>query len=177
MSSVVRNINLHLICASNLLPKDEMINSFMNTIDELNIKISKNNLVFSNGKTAKITMGERIVIHTDSNQISSIQSQIELLRELFTRRAVVAQKNYQDQLLEQSYRANRENHDATELKNIVDQLEMKMVQSEEALKIQQLPSCEALVEELKISAINKGYEVVQTQNNDNVQLQFVRRTY
>lgn len=54
---------------------------------------------------------------------------------------------------------------------------MKMDQSEEALKIQQLPSCEALVEELKISAINKGYEVVQTQNNDNIHLQFVRRTY
>lgn len=83
-------------------------------IDELNIKISKNNLVFSNGKTAKIRLGERIVIHTDSNQISSIQRQIELLRELFTRRAVIAQKNYQDQLLEQSYRANRENRDATD---------------------------------------------------------------
>lgn len=50
-------------------------------------------------------------------------------------------------------------------------------QSEDALKIQQLPSCEALVEDLKISAINKGYEVLQTQNNDNVHLQFVRRAY
>jgi hypothetical protein len=177
MSSVVRNINLHLICASNLLPKDEMINSFMDTIKELNLNVSNNTLIFGNGKTAKLTIGERIVIHTDSNHIGLIQKQIDLLRELFTKRAFVAQKNYQDQLLEQSYRANRENHDAIELKNIVDQLEMKIAKSEEALKIQQLPSCEALVEELKISAVNKGYEVLQIQNKDNVQLQFVRRQY
>lgn len=177
MSSVVRNINLHLICASNLLPKEEMINSFMDTIKELNLNVSNNTLIFGNGKTAKLTIGERIVIHTDSNHIGFIQSQIDLLRELFNKRAFVAQKNYQDQLLEQSYRANRENHDAIELKRIVDQLEKKIAMSEEALKIQQLRSCEALVKELKISAVNKGYEVVQIQNKDNVQLQFVRRQY
>ncbi len=177
MSSIVRNINLHLICASHLLPKEQMIESFMNTINEMNLKVTNNTLVFGNGKSAKLTVGERIVIHTDSNHVGTIQHQIDSLRELFTKRAMVAQKNYQDDLLEQSYRTRREQHDAIELKNIIDQIDKKILQSEEALRIQQLPSCEALVEELKISAVNKGYEVIQTQNQDNVQLQFVRRQY
>lgn len=177
MSSIVKNINLHLICASHLLPKEKMIDSFMDTIAEMNLRIVNNSLVFSNGKSAKITMGERIVIHTDSNHIGAIQKQIDLLRDLFTKRAIVAQKNYQDELIELSYRANREQHDSIELKNIVDELDKKILESEKALIIQQLPSCEALVEELKISAVNKGYEVIQTQNQDNVQLQFVRRQY
>jgi hypothetical protein len=149
----------------------------MNTISEMNLKLTNNTLIFGNGKFAKLTMGERIVIHTDSNHIGTIQHQIDTLRELFTKRAMVAQKNYQDELLELSYRTSREQHDAIELKSIINEIEKKISQSEEALKIQQLPSCEALVEELKISAVNKGYEVIQTQNQDNVQLQFVRRQY
>lgn len=177
MSSIVKNINLHLICASNLLPREKMIDSFLDTISEMNLKVSNNTLIFSNGKSAKLTMGERIVIHTDSSHIGAIQHQLDQLRDLFNKRASVAQKNYQDELLELSFRASREQHDSIELKNIIEKLEKKMAQSEEALKIQQLPSCEALVEELKISAVNKGYEVIQSNVQDNIQLQFVRRQY
>jgi len=177
MSSIVKNINLHLICASNLLPQAEMNNCFMNTLAELNLNIVKNRLVFGNGQSIKLTVGERIVLHTDSGQVGKIQSQIDDIRKLFNKRAIVAQKNYLDALNEQVFQIKRESHDALELQRLIDEIDKKKANSIIASKIQELPSCEALVEELKISAVNKGYEVIQSNVQDNIQLQFVRRQY
>lgn len=177
MSSIVKNINIHLICASNLLPQKEMNNCFISTIEELNLKIVKNKLVFANGQSIKLTVGERIVLHTDSRQVESIQSQIDNIRNLFNKRATVAQKNYLNELNEQAVQSKRQSYDAIELQKLIDEIDKKKAESITASKIQQLPSCEALVEELKISAVNKGYEVIQTNVKDNIQLQFVRRQY
>lgn len=177
MSSIVRNINMHLICASNLLPKDIMVECFMDTINELNMHLSNNTIVFRNSSYTKVTIGERIVIHTDSEQITSIEKDIHKLRELFTRRALIAHRNYQNELQYQSSRMMSEQMDSLELKKAIENLEKLKSKSEEALKIQNLPSCDALVEELKIAAINKGYEVIHNQGKDEVQLQFVRRQY
>ena len=89
----------------------------------------------------------------------------------------MAQKNYLDELNEQVFQAKRESHDALELQRLIDEIDKKKANSIVASKIQELPSCEALVEELKISAVNKGYEVIQSNVQDNIQLQFVRRQY
>lgn len=177
MSAIVKDLNLRLIAASDLLPLEILNECFIDTLKELNCVLNKHRLVLPNGHSITINIGTRIVLTAESSIFKASENIMQQIYELFTRRARILQKNYVDDLQEEIYRKKRESNDLESLNKLIEENLNKIEKSNRALEIQQMDACNAIIEELKIAATQKGYTINESKESDEVQLQFIRRQY
>lgn len=177
MSAIVKDLNLRLIAASDLLPDEILTKCFIDTLKELNCVLNKHRLELPNGYSITINIGTRIILTAEASIFKASESIMQQIYELFTRRARILQKNYVDDLQEEIYRKKRESTDLESLNKLIEENLKKIEKSNRALEIQQMDACNAIVEELKIAATQKGYTIKESKESDEVQLQFIRRQY
>ena len=176
MSSIV-NLDLVSISAKNLLPKDIMIKVFNDSLLKCNGVIKNNVLVINGFSIGKISITDRIVLSTYSENVHNIERYTKVLRDTFTKLSELEFKNYQYYLKQQKLLIEKEAEANLELKKHLEEISKKEIEATKAYERQHLPSCEAIVEELKEAAENQGYDVSQIETKNGVQLQFVRRVY
>ena len=176
MSSTV-NIDMCLIASKGLLPTNKLHEVFLDTLKELNGCISNGILSINNTRIGKISLKDRIVVQTYSENARLVQSQTDLLRKTFTRRSEVAVKNYSYELEQEKKRAQESDLAYEELVKKVNSIDKQIKEQEKAIQKQEMPSCEAIVLELKEAAENQGYDIVEEKTESGTQLQFVRRIY
>ena len=176
MSSIV-NIDMCLIASTGLLPNNILHEVFMDTLNELNGHILNNVLYIDNNQIGKISLKNRIVIQTYNENQKMIKKKTEELRNTFTRRSQVAIENYEEQLKEEKRRIQESNLAYNELLREINKIDKAIEVQAKAVEKQKLPSCEAMVFELKESAENQGYDVLEEHTKDGVELQFIRRVY
>ena len=176
MSSTV-NIDMCLIASKGLLPTNKLHEVFLDTLKELNGCISNGILSINNTRIGKISLKDRIVVQTYSENARLVQSQTDLLRKTFTRRSEVAVKNYSYELEQEKKRAQESDLAYEELVKKVNSIDKQIKAQEKAIQKQEMPSCEAIVLELKEAAENQGYDIVEEKTEQGTQLQFVRRIY
>ena len=176
MSSTV-NIDMCLIASKGLLPTNKLHEVFLDTLKELNGCISNGILSINNTRIGKISLKDRIVLQTYSENARLVQSQTDLLRKTFTRRSAVAVKNYSYELEQEKKRVQESDLAYEELVKKVNSIDRQIMEQEKAIQKQEMPSCEAIVLELKEAAENQGYDIVEEKTESGTQLQFVRRIY
>lgn len=174
MSSTI-NLDMTLLAASNIVPQETMHKVFLSCVQEMGGEIKSNVLTIQGQRLGKIMMGQRIVLQYDSD--GGFLKKREDLRDLFTRRIAVAQADYLHEL-DENERRLRESRAAEEsLLAELAKIEKRKQKSMSAMQRQEKPSCEAIKEELCEAAEMKGYDVVEEQTEQGIQLQFVRREY
>ena len=175
MSSTV-NMDMVLISVANLLPQQQMSRVFLDCIKELNGHIENNSLILDNKSIGTIKIGQRIILSFDSdyNDRNYIRNK---LRDTFTRRIETEYKNYLYELTKEKERLEEENNVENKILKELEEVSKQIEKSAVAFQRQHQSECEALKGEIIDAAISQGYEVVEEQNNNGVQLQFVRRDY
>lgn len=176
MSSTV-NLDMCLIASKGLLPQDKLHEVFVDTLQELNGSINNNVLCINNKNIGKISLKDRIIVQTYSENANEVRKATEELRNVFTRRAQIAIRNYEFQLEQEKKRAQESDLAYAELMKRINSIDKQIEDQQKAIKKQEMSSCDAIVLELKEAAENQGYDIVEEKTNNGVQLQFVRRTY
>jgi len=176
MSSTV-NIDMCLIASKGLLPTKKLHEVFNDTLSELNGNIQNGILFINNNRIGKVSLKDRIIIQTYSERAKSVKNATEELRNTFTRRAKMAINNYSYELEQEKKRAQESDLAFAELEKRIKSIDKKIDEQQHAIKKQGMSSCDAIVLELKESAENQGYDIVEEKTNNGVQLQFVRRAY
>lgn len=176
MSSIV-NLDMCLIASKGLLPIEKLHEVFKDTLCELNGRIENNVLSINNNKIGKVSLKDRIIIQTYSENVNNVKRLTQELRDTFSRRAKVAINNYSYELEEEKKRAQESDLAYAELMKRINFIDKQIEEQKHAIKKQEMSSCNAIVLELKEAAENQGYEVIEEKNNNSVQLQFIRRIY
>ena len=176
MSSIV-NLDMCLIASKGLLPQTTLHKVFMDTLKELNGSICNDVLSINNNRIGKVSLKDRIIVQTYSENINMVKQSTEWLREVFTRRAKVAIENYFYELEQEKKRAQESDLAYAELMKRINFIDKQIEEQQHAIKKQEMSSCDAIVLELKEAAENQGYDVVEEKNNNGVHLQFIRRIY
>lgn len=176
MSAIVKDINLRPLATKSLLPDEELIQCFNETLKELNIEFNHDRVNLKNG-TAIVKIGPRILFTFHGRPNAKIDEEIESIRQRYTFNAEIYQKKYVEQLQQEIERKKLEEKDLVKLDKLIKMNQEKIEASNRALEIQKMDICNALIEELKIAALEKGYDIEETINKDETQLQFIRRSY
>lgn len=176
MSSIV-NLDMCLIASKGLLPVNILHDVFKDTIKELNGVITNDILTINGTRIGKISLMDRIVVQTYSENVNFVTSKTKEIREVFTRRSQIAIKNYRYELEQEKRRIQESDLAFAELQKRIEQADKKILEQEHATEKQQMSSCEAIVLELKEAAENQGYDITEEKTKEGVQLQFVRRVY
>lgn len=176
MSSTV-NLDMCLIASKGLLPETTLHKVFMDTLEELNGSIDNSVLSINNNRIGKISLKDRIIIQTYSEHAYEVRRATEELREVFTRRAKVAIDNYSYELEQAKKRVQESDLAYAELMKKINSIDKQIEDQQKAIKKQEMPSCDAIVLELKEAAENQGYDIIEEKTNNGVQLQFIRRVY
>ncbi len=176
MSSVV-NLDMCLIASKGLLPKEKLHEVFLETLPEVNGIIKNNILYIDNQPIGSISLKDRIVVKTYSERALLAKNKTTELRNVFTRRSQVAIEDYKNELETEQRRLKESNLAYEELKKRIKENQNKIEQQEKAIVKQNMSSCEAMTLELKESAENQGYDVVENKTEEGIQLQFIRRIY
>ena len=177
MSSII-NMDMALISTSNIIPEEQQKKIFEDCVNELGGILQNNILLFDGENIGKIIINNRIVLSFSSDYNTSKRDKVRtLLRDTFTRRVSIAHENYIYELKKEKERIEKQNRAEAELLNSLKDIETKIMKSEIGFQRQHQSECEALKGEIIDAAISQGYEVVEEQNNNGVQLQFVRRDY
>lgn len=176
MSSIV-NINMLLIAAKGLLPTNKLHEVFLDTLKELNGTV-KNGVLFINDlRIGLLSMKDRIVIQTYSEHKLVVIAKTNELREVFTRRASVAIEDYKSELENEKKKIEQSDLAYNDLMKRIQEVDYKIKAQKSAASKQQMPSCEAMVLELKEAAENQGYDIAEEKTEEGIQLQFIRRAY
>lgn len=176
MSSTV-NLDMCLIASKGLLPQDKLHEVFVDTLQELNGSINNNVLCINNKNIGKISLKDRIIVQTYSEHANEVRKVTEELRNVFTRRAQIAIRNYEFQLEQEKKRAQESDLAYAELMKRINSIDKQIEEQQKAIKKQEMSLCDAIVLELKEAAENQGYDIVEEKTNNGVQLQFIRRAY
>lgn len=176
MSSTV-NLDMCLIASKGLLPIEKLHKVFNDTLCELNGTITNGILRINDKNIGKISLKDRIIVQTYSEHANEVRRATEELREVFTRRAKIAIDNYSYELEQEKKRAQESDLAYAELMKRINSIDKQIEDQQKAIKKQEMPSCDAIVLELKEAAENQGYDIVEEKTNNGFQLQFVRRTY
>lgn len=176
MSSIV-NLDMCLIASKGLLPKEKLHEVFLETLPEVNGIIKNNVLYINNLPIGSVSLKDRIIVKTYSECALLAKNKTNELRNIFTRRSQVAIENYKNALETEQRRLEESNLAYEELKKRIMENQNKIEQQEKAIFKQKMSSCEAMALELKESAENQGYDVVENKTEEGIQLQFVRRIY
>ena len=177
MSSTV-NMDMALISTSNIVPQDQLRKIFEECVRELGGVIQNNNLFLGKEDLGKLTINNRIVLSFSSDYETSKRGEVrKLLRETFTRRVSIAHENYLYELKREKERLEKQSQAEVELLNSIKDIETKITKSEIGYERQNQSECEALKGEIIDAAIAQGYEVVEENTSQGVQLQFIRRDY
>lgn len=177
MSSTI-HMDMALIATANILPKDKMHEVFMACVSELNGRVV-NNVLEINGETlGTLTFNDRIILSFSSDYPSTKRTDMRnLIRDVFTRRANIAHKDYLYHLEQDKKAIESSNAVADEIRRSLIQIEKEQKKSEIAMQRQEMSECEALKAELMDAAVAQGYEVTEEKTEQGIQLQFVRREY
>ena len=177
MSSTV-NMDMALISTSNILPQDQLRRVFEECVKELGGVIKNNNLFLEKENLGRLTISNRIVLSFASDYETSKRLKARnLLRDTFTRRVAVAHDNYLYELKKEKERLEGQSLAEKELLDSLKKEKKKIEKSELGFERQNLSECEALKAEIVDAAIAQGYEVVEEETSQGVQLQFIRREY
>ena len=174
MSTIV-NVDMFLISSKGMIPKDLMIKCFNDTLLELNGKIVKNNLYINNKNVGTIQIKDRIVVKTDNDYKDKLD-EILKLRDLYNLRSDVLFENYQIELSEQIEKLKQEELAKDKLLKMISELEETKETSIKSNTRQKMDNCYAIKEELIEEAYNQGFDVIDN-STDQIQLQFIKRTY
>lgn len=176
MSSRV-NINMLLISSKGLLDKERILKIFNEALVECNGSIKNNLLYINNLAIGKLFINERIVVETYTEHREKVLKSTETLREIFNRRVKIAVKNTQNDLINEKNRLMKSELELEELERKLKTIDDTILVQNNALIKQEMPVCEAMVAELKETATNQGYDIIEEETESGIQLQFIRRTY
>lgn len=176
MSSRV-NINMCLIASKGLLPTNKLHEVFMETLSELNGTINNGVLYINDFRVGLLSLKERIVIQTYSEHAEQVKTKTTKLREIFSRRAQVAIDDYKRELEIEKKKLECSDLEYTELLKRIEETDRKIKEQAQAVKKQQMSSCEAIVLELKEAAENQGYDILEEKTDEGIELQLIRRIY
>lgn len=176
MSSIVK-LSLLLISPTGLLPKDIMMKTFSRALNEVRGTIEDGVLMIQNQKIGKVLCGERIVVQTMDDSLHKTAPLVEALRKVFTHKSSIEIANYQFSLNQEKLRLQQTENDLIQLEKNLKLLEEKLATQNKAVLKQNMSSCDAMIEELKEAAIQQGYEIIESKNEEQIQLQFVRIEY
>lgn len=177
MSSTL-TANMSLIASAHILPKNQMATIFEDCLKELGGEIRLGSLVVKGVKLGAINIGERIVLRYPVEFNDSNRSKLrELVRDTFTRRVDIAQKNYLAELERQKKEIEASNQALEEIKKNLEAIQKVEKKSKEAMERQRMSQCEAIKGELIDAAMAQGYEIAEEKTKEGVQLQFIRRSY
>ena len=124
----------------------------------------------------KLTINNRIVLSFSSDYETSKRAEVRnLLRDTFTRRVAIAYENYLYELKKEKERLEQQSRVEAELLNSLKEVETK--KSEIGFERQNQSECDALKGEIIDAAVAQGYEVVEAETSQGIQLQFIRRAY
>ena len=175
MSSTV-NMDMALISTSNIIPQDQLSMVFEKCVKELGGVIQNNNLFLGKENLGKLTINNRIVLSFSSDYETSKRAEVrKLLRDTFTRRVAIAHENYLYELKKEKERLEQQSRVEAELLNSLNELETKIEKSEIGFERQNQSECDALKGEIIDAAVAQGYEVVEAETSQGIQLQFIRR--
>ena len=174
MSSTV-NMDMSLIGALGILPKEKMADCFFRCASELGCHNENGFLMHSSKRLGRLRIGERIVLQFGEHDSGGTIR--KKLRDLFTRRAEVEQRNYINELEAEKIRLRNSSLVANEIASRIAEVERKQAASEKALQRQHMEECEAIRDELCEAAELRGYDVVEEKTEQGVYLQFIRREY
>lgn len=177
MSSTV-NMDMALIATSNILPSSRLKEVFEECVKELGYTIKHDRLFLENIDLGILTIKDRIVLTFSSDLNNSKKTEIrQKLRETFTRRVEIAHENYLYDLKQKKEELTKESLVEKELLESLKNIDKEIKKSEVGFERQQLSECEALKAEIMDAAVAQGYEVVEENTENGVQLQFIRRDY
>lgn len=177
MSSTV-NMDMALISTSNIIPQDQLRRVFEECVKELGGVIQNNNLFLGKENLGKLTINNRIVLSFSSDYETSKRAEVrKLLRDTFTRRVAIAHENYLYELKKEKERLEQQSRVEAELLNSLKEVETKIEKSEIGFERQNQSKCDALKGEIIDAAVAQGYEVVEAETSQGIQLQFIRRDY
>lgn len=176
MSSIVK-LDLVLISPKNLLPQELMVKVFNDCLSECNGKIVNGSLFINGEQVGKISIKERIVVQTYSENVNKINKMVKELRNLYTVRSEVEYHNYQSYLQDKVIALEKEQETNDEIQKELERIKKAEKESAKAHERQQLPSCNAIIEELKETAEQQGYDVDEVKTENGTRLQLVRRVY
>ena len=177
MSSTV-NMDMALISTSNIIPQDQLRRVFEECVKELGGVIQNNNLFLGDENLGKLTINNRIVLSFSSDYDTYKRGEVrKLLRDTFTRRVAIAHDNYLYELKKEKERLEQQSRVEAELLDSLNEVETKIKKSEIGFERQNQSECDALKGEIIDAAVAQGYEVVETETSQGVQLQFIRRDY
>lgn len=177
MSSTV-NMDMALISTSNIIPQDQLKKVFEECVKELGGYIQNNNLFLGKEHLGRLTINNRIVLSFTNDYDTSKRKEIrKLLRDTFTRRVSIAHENYLYELKREKERLEEQSRVEAELLNSLKEVETKIEKSEIGFERQNQSECDALKGEIIDAAVAQGYEVIEEETSQGVQLQFIRRDY
>ena len=177
MSSTV-NMDMALISTSNIIPQDQLRRVFEECVKELGGVIQNNNLFLGKENLGKLTINNRIVLSFSSDYETSKRAEVrKLLRDTFTRRVAIVHENYLYELKKEKERLEQQSRVEAELLNSLKEVETKIEKSEIGFERQNQSECDALKGEIIDAAVAQGYEVVEAETSQGIQLQFIRRGY
>ena len=177
MSSTV-NMDMSIIASSFIVPQNMLKDVLEGCVNELGGKIRNNHLIIDGQDVGVLTINNRIVLSFSTDYENSKRTKTrELLRNLFTRRVQTAHENYLYNLRKEKARLEEESRVEAEMLESLKEVEQKIEKSELGFERQNLSECEALKAEIVDAAIAQGYEVVEEETSQGVQLQFIRREY
>ena len=177
MSSTV-NMDMALISTSNIIPQDQLRRVFEECVKELGGVIQNNNLFLGKENLGKLTINNRIVLSFSSDYETSKRAEVrKLLRDTFTRRVAIAHENYLYELKKEKERLEQQSRVEAELLSSLKEVETKIEKSEIGFERQNQSECDALKGEIIDAAVAQGYEVVEAETAQGIQLQFIRRDY
>ena len=174
MSSTIR-MNMTLLGASGIVPASTMKEVFLSCVKEMNGEIINSTITMDGKNLGRLSLGERIVLQYESENTNSQKR--EELRGLFSRRVQVAQINYLQTLENQRARLEKNEAADRELHRQIEELDRKERKSQEAMQRQEKPACVAIKEELCVAAEEKGFDVIEEETDQGVELQFIKRIY
>lgn len=177
MSSTV-NMDMALISSSNIIPQDQLRSVFEECVKEIGGVIRNNKLFLGKENLGTLTINNRIVLSFSADYDSSKRIEVrKRLRETFTRRVTVAHENYLYELKKEKDRLEEQSRIEKELLNSLKEVESKIEKSKIGFERQNQSECDALKGEIIDAAVAQGYEVVEEETPQGVQLQFIRRDY
>lgn len=177
MSSTT-NLDMALISTSNIVSQEQLKTVFEECVNEIGGVIENNHLIINGEDLGKLTINNRIVLSFSDDYETAKRTNVRnLLRNTFTRRVSIEHENYLYELKKEKERLEEQSRVEAELLKSLKEIETKIKKSEIGFERQQQSECDALKGEIVDAAIAQGYEVVEEETSQGVQLQFIRRDY
>lgn len=170
-------LSVSVIISNGLVSPQMSRELFISCLHDLDGELKGNDVFMKGIPLGTVSFSKRVVLEANPVVFANTKKEREELRKLITKRSLIAQENYINNLLIEKERLENSSKVFQELSDQVETLNSEIRQSEIAKKRQVLDECHAFEQELCEEAENQGFDVITENTENGIQLQFIKREY